>query len=606
MQISAFTARELPGEVLDGAARLHGSSDLERIVASTTTAFLRSGRPAPKKPWVPPLPAELPLVCLQPGRLALGADARDEAAVAGVAGDVRVVEQGGGQVLLGLQDKPADQRQDPWLVDYARTGHLLVFGASGSGKTELLRTLAAAVTAGGQQAPACVYGIDAGGGGLTVLDQLPSVGSIVVEQSLERMLRLIRMVHRTVTERNALLAARGVADLAALEATGTHLQRIHLLIDNLPAVLDALEGGGALRRQHSEQLISVLQEGRRCGVHITATAPQRTGLPSQVQAAFGGRLVLRMSVADDYAMLGVPAGVLDADTPPGRGLLGRHEVQVATLGGAGTPVQAQRLEELTTALGDRYAEARPAPVPVMPTRLPQHLLPAPTADEVVLGVEENVIGPVSLTLTDGPVLIVGRGRSGRSSALLGLAQLARRSDEPPARVVLAGPRADQVAGGVDPATVADTVLTDPAAVTSWAEQVTASGPTTASSAVDGWQLLLLDDVHEWERAWEAGGDERRAIEALAGLAGARQLAMVAATDPDEARSRQHIPGLVAALRRARRAVLLAPEMGDGTLVGVQVPMSSHEPLTGPGRGLLAAGGTTRVVQLLSTSEEGRR
>ncbi len=606
VQVSAFTARELPGAVPDGVARLHPSSDLERIVTTTTTAFGRSGRAAPKKPWVPPLPAELPLTCLAPGRLAVGAGAADEAIVPGAGEDVTVVDQPSGQVLLGLADRPADQRQDPWLVDYARTGHLLVFGASGSGKTELLRTLAAAATAGAETAPACVYGIDAGGGGLMVLDRLDSVGSIVVEQSLERMLRLVRMVHRTVTERNALLASRGVADLDALAATGTHLQRIHLLVDNLPALLDALEGGGALRRQHADKLLSVLQEGRRCGVHVTATAPQRTGLPSQVQAAFGGRLVLRMSVADDYAMLGVPSGVLDADTPPGRGLLGRHEVQVATLGGAGTPVQAQRLEELAAALGDRYAEARPAPVPVLPTRLPQHLLPAPTRDEVVLGVEEDVVAPVPLTLTDGPLLVAGRARSGRSSALLGLAQLLRRSGEPPTQVVLAGPRADQVVGAVDPATVADLVLTDPTAVADWAEAARGGTARTAGSAVEGWRLLLVDDVHEWERAWEAAGEERRAVAALTALTGSERLAMVVVTDPDEARSRQHIPGLVAAVRRSRRAVLLAPEMADGTLAGTQVPMASHEPLTGPGRGLLVAGGSTRVVQLLSTSEEDQR
>src|SRR5690625_6610975 len=134
-----------------------------------------------------------------------------------------------------MVDRPADQVQTPWIADYAKSGHLLVFGASGSGKTEVLRTIAAAATASGEPAPACVYGIDAGGGGLTVLERMDSVGAIVVEQQTERMLRLIRMLHRTVTERNAARASRGVADVAALAATGEHLQRIHLLIDNLPA-----------------------------------------------------------------------------------------------------------------------------------------------------------------------------------------------------------------------------------------------------------------------------------------------------------------------------------------------------------------------------------
>ena len=117
--------------------------------------------------------------------------------------------------------------------------------------------------------------------------------------------------------------------------------------------------------------------------------------------------------------------------------------------------------------------------------------------------------------------------------------------------------------------------------------------------------MLVDDTHEWERAWEAAGPERRALEALTALLDRTGLALVCATDPDEARSRQHIPGLVAAVKRSRRAVLLSPEMGDGTLVGTQVPMNSHEPLTGTGRGLLVSGGTSNVVQLLLPSEENR-
>src|SRR5690606_3772098 len=229
---------------------------------------------------------------------------------------------------------------------YARAGHLLVYGASGSGKSEVLRTVAAAATIGaGGPVPDCVYAIDAGGGALSVLERMPSVGSVVLEQQEERMLRLLRMLARATSERNALLASRGAADVAALAALGTPIQRIHLLIDNLPAVLDALDGGGPIRRQHAEHLVTILQEGRRCGIHVTATSPQRTGITSPIQATFGQRLVLRMTVPDDYAMLGVPA-VLDGDTVPGRGLVGKDEVQVATVGGAGTPLQAQRLDEL--------------------------------------------------------------------------------------------------------------------------------------------------------------------------------------------------------------------------------------------------------------------
>ncbi|HLT83299.1 MAG TPA: FtsK/SpoIIIE domain-containing protein [Phototrophicaceae bacterium] len=653
--VAPFTARGTAASAATGGrGSAHELTDLERIVATTTTAFRRSGRPAPKRPWIPAMPDRIELTYVAPGTFHLATPTTDSAVVAesavvaddAVVADSAVVaesarvadsglaadtadtpapahrpgpdtagtpaEVGPGQALLGMVDRPAEQVQVPWVVDFARSGHLLVLGASGSGKTELLRTLAATVTGGAEPAPACVYAIDAGGGGLTLLERLPSVGSVVAVQQPERMLRLIRMLHQTVEHRGAVLAAHGVADVDALADVGEPLRRIHLLVDNLPAVMESLEGGGALRRQHGEQLVTILQEGRRCGVHVTATAPQRTGLPSQLQAAFGQRLVLRMSVADDYAMLGVPSDVLDADSAPGRGLAGRDEVQVATIGAPGTPAQAQRLDAIAAAVAEQYTDAPRVPVPAMPTLLPQELLPAPTGDDVVVGVEENLVSGVGLPLLSGPLLVTGRARSGRTTFLAGLAQLARRGSRPPAEVVLAGPRASQriaTAGEpADPSTVADVVLDDAASVAAWVlsaggevDGAHAGGPADRATDVP-WRLVLVDDLHEWERAWEANGPERAAVEALTELVlTARRTAVVVATDPDEARARQHVPGLVAAVRRSRRAILLGPEMGDGTLVSAQVPMNSHEAMTGPGRGLLVSGGTSHVVHVLSAS-----
>lgn len=586
VQVRPFTAAAVAPETGSGPARAHALTDLERIVTATTAAARRRGRSAPKRPWIPPLAEQLTMTALEPGRLALSPD--------DVAGENAVTATPpAGHLVLGMMDRPAQQVQTPWMADYARSGHLLVFGASGSGKTEVLRTIATSATASGEPAPACVYGIDAGGGGLTVLDSLVSVGAIVVEQQTERMLRLIRMLHRTVVERNAALASRGVADVAALAATGEHMQRIHLLIDNLPSVLETLEGGGSHRRQHAEQLQAILVEGRRAGVHVSATAPTRTGIPSALSASFGQRLVLRMPVEDDYLLLGVPGGVLDADSPPGRGLCGRDEVQVATLGGAGTPLQTERLNAWAEVVATAYTSGAAGTVPVMPTRLPQDLLPAPTRDQVCLGVEDSFVAPLTVGLTDGPLLVLGRARSGRTSLLAGLAQLARRSDTPPEEIVVAGPK---VAGG-QLARCADMVLDTPEALTEWVEQ--------AEAAAD-WRLLLIDDIHDWERSWEQNGPERAALEAVAQFLGSSRAvgtAVAAAGDTDDARARQHVPGLIAALRRARRGVLLSPEGADGTLLSTQVPMSSYEPLQGQGRGLFVSAGKQYVVQVCSAISE---
>ena len=52
-----------------------------------------------------------------------------------------------GAAVLGLVDDPAEQAQRPFDLDLERDGGMLVYGASGSGRTALLRTLACSLAA---------------------------------------------------------------------------------------------------------------------------------------------------------------------------------------------------------------------------------------------------------------------------------------------------------------------------------------------------------------------------------------------------------------------------------------------------------------------------
>ena len=58
--------------------------------------------------------------------------------------------------------------------DLATFGHLFVIGAPRSGRSQLLRTLAGALAGTLSSADVHLYGIDAGGGALAVLAELPS------------------------------------------------------------------------------------------------------------------------------------------------------------------------------------------------------------------------------------------------------------------------------------------------------------------------------------------------------------------------------------------------------------------------------------------------
>jgi len=562
VEVTPFTATAGDGTADRAEGRLDPRSDLERCVRSIQTAFVMSEAAAPHRPWLPALPSELLL---------------DAELVAGAG-------LGAGRVVLGRIDDPAAQAQPPWVADLASTGHLLVQGASGSGKTELLRTVALSASLGDAAAGVApyVYGIDCAGGGLTAVAGLPTVAAVVPETQQGRVLRLLRLLRRTALDRAGALASHGCSDVDDLARNGLRLPRVYLLVDNLPALLEMLEGGGAVTREHLDHLTQVLQNGRRVGVHVVATAPGRTGIPTSTASAFGSRVVLRMTSKDDYLMLGVPSGALDADSAPGAGLVGTRRVQVMTTGGVGTPVQAERVR----GIGERllaHVESRPgAPVPPMPGRVDPDLLPAPETGggraHVALAVDADAVAPVAPDLLAGPVLVAGRPRSGRSSALAGLVSVAARATVPP--------------HVVHRSAVQDTL----ADLRRWLDET----PEGSGS----WALVVVDGADLWDaRAVTDLGVKDTVAQLISSLhEHSARVSFVASADLTAARQRPGMgasaDGLLAFAKGSRRGLLLQPEWNDGDAFGLTVPTRTVEPMSGVGRGLWCEAGEARVVQAL--------
>ncbi len=77
--------------------------------------------------------------------------------------------------------------------------------------------------------------------------------------------------------------------------------------------------------------------------------------------------------------------------------------------------------------------ARPVPVRSMPARLPSSALPAPRRGEITIGVDVDFLNAVTVRLLEGPLLVAGRVRSGRTSMLAGLGRSREESRPSPGR-----------------------------------------------------------------------------------------------------------------------------------------------------------------------------
>ncbi len=371
-------------------------TDLGALVSAVQAAAEQERVAAPPGPWLPPLPelvtaAELGSPTFEPGGLS---------------------------TVLGLADRPAAQRQDPFVVDVARTGSVLIVGTPGSGRSTALRTVAAGLARAYSPCDLHLYAIDCGDGALQILTALPHCGAVVGGDEAERLGRLIDRLQ-------AIVARRGPA-------------RTVVLVDRLElfAAEYAERDGGRL----VDTLDRLLREGRSAGLTFVL-AGDRTAFTSRLASAVESRLVLRQADRGDYALLGLDRRAVPHQMPAGRAVWAQTgtELQIAMVG------PDHEIPRIARHWSPAPEGQRPRRVDPLPARLDLAALgpSVPGGAVVTIGVGGDELAPVRVDLAEvGPgFLVSGPARSGRSTALACMIQ-----SLPAGRAVVVCPRRSPLRG----------------------------------------------------------------------------------------------------------------------------------------------------------------
>jgi len=407
---------------LDRAGSVPGPTDSQRLVASISAAAKTAELPDPRVPWLPELRPVYDLAGLPTLR-------RDD------------------QLVFGLADDPDNQAQPVVAFHPDVDGNLAVYGASGSGKSAFLRTIALAAGFAGQKGPChgChVYGLDFGNRALSMLESLPYVGSIVPGVDHERLTRLLMFLRETIDDR-ALRYSRAraatITDYRRLAGSPAE-PRIIVLVDGLTAFRTAYETSGNLR--WLELFTSLAADGRPVGVHFVISVDQRAGMPSSLAAAVQRRVVLRMAHPDDYGFLGVAGDVLSMASPPGRGLLNGAEIQCAVLGGTCEVLTQARA---VAAFGDavlKVGSSHAPPIRSLTHRVLMDDLPSQVESRPVLGIGSTSLSAVSFE-PRGSFVVTGPSGSGRTTSLASLVRSLHRWDSAMAACLMTPRRSSELA-----------------------------------------------------------------------------------------------------------------------------------------------------------------
>lgn len=392
-----------------------GPNDLRRIVDNLIAASSAAGIRAPRKPWLEDLPAVVDLSALP--------------------------NEGDDQIPFAMVDVPERQAQETITFDPDRDGSMVVFGTSGSGKSTLLRTLATAAGMRPDRGAVNVYCLDFASGGLSVLSRLPHVGSIVDGEDVERITRLLLTLDAELDRRATAFAAVNAGGLMQYRALADpSLPRILVLVDNFGEFKKDWEYAAA-RQPAYRAFLRLVSEGRQLGVHAVLTADRSNAIPTVVAANIQRRVILRLSDSNQYMMIGAPKDILDDESGPGRAILGKHEGQIAVLGGTtNTAEQAQALEVLAASLRERGA-ADVEEIGALPTKAPVASFPAMVEGQPVLGLADDTLAPFGFEPV-GSFVVTGPPASGKTNMLKALVIAMERFDPDVQLYHFGGRRAD--------------------------------------------------------------------------------------------------------------------------------------------------------------------
>jgi S-DNA-T family DNA segregation ATPase FtsK/SpoIIIE len=533
-----------------------GPSDIARITATIRQASAMAQLPAPRRPWLDELAHVYDLARLPTRR-------RDD------------------ELVFGVLDEPDAQRQSVAAFYPDHEGNLAIFGTGGAGKSTALRslTIAAGLTARG--GPCHVYCLDFSSRGLEMLAELPHVGAVIAADEGDRVRRLMRTLLAAADDR-----ARRYAAVRA----GTITEYRHLAAaPQEPRILILLDGFAAFRQQYEsadngrwfDALASLAADGRPLGIHLILTADRPASLPSRFSSRVQRRLVLRLADDNDYYMAGVESGVLTPDSPPGRGLLGRGEFQVAVFGGStGSTAQSRAIGQLAAAMRRQQVPDAPL-VEQLPEIVRLSDLPVTADGRPAIGVADDTLSPVGFK-PEGVFLISGPPASGRTTAAAAAIIALDRAAPGVAPVFFGGKRSPLASLGIWQQTA-----TGPAEVAEAAAKIDQA----AASGGEGSRryAVVIEAVNEY-LSTPADAPLAAMIKTLT------RLGHVVIAEAETSTLGGVWP-LLAAVKSARTGLALQPEQGDGTLVyKTDFPRSRRADYP-PGRGLLVEGGRVRLLQV---------
>lgn len=170
-------------------------------------------------------------------------------------------------VSLGLYDDPENQRQDTYIVDLAKTGHIAICGTIATGKSTLLQTFLYGLFSRYSPGEVQAYIIDFSAKMLSAFEDAPHVGGVMYEDDTEKIAKFFTLMRRLLDARKKQLKGGSYEQYLVVNGFGS-LPAVVIVIDNYSAFL----AKAGITESMEDFMLQLSKEGVSYGIFLVVTS----------------------------------------------------------------------------------------------------------------------------------------------------------------------------------------------------------------------------------------------------------------------------------------------------------------------------------------------
>ena len=306
--------------------------------------------------------------------------------------------------VIGEYDAPKQQEQNVLTIPLTRGGNLLIYGAVGSGKENLVSTIIYSIITTYTVEEINLYILDFGSEALRIYTKAPHVGGLVASGEKDRITTLMRLLRSKIDERKKLFQ----------EYNGNYESYCKNSGKTVPTILTIINGFESFNEMYpefAEELVLLTREGQKYGLLFITTVSATNNIRMKVSQNFNEKLMLQMNDEFDYRQI-LGRTDLIPNKIMGRGLVKRENIYEFQ---SAYPTE---LADITQFVTSKIAELntlttkRAQPIPSLPERVTTSFVSSEFEGlhKVPVGVGKDELNILSVDVKNQPSLLISAQR----------------------------------------------------------------------------------------------------------------------------------------------------------------------------------------------------